>query len=244
MTIYIDADQRLGTWRHIANMGHYAPYEGRARRGDVIIRWGCNHGLHQGTYPQGVKVLNRRIILSKREQGDLLQERGVAIPKIFHSRLSWERDNRPQLLIKPEVGQMGNGIRLIDRPIWRAGNIYQLYIEKQREFRAMMVGNLMAFFMEKHPPRNGDIRWNEHRGSEWTTVPENRDLRRRIKRLGYASLQALDYDFGACDIIMDGQGALYILEVNSRPEFEERNAQRFVNAIQSYLNGGGQDAEG
>jgi glutathione synthase/RimK-type ligase-like ATP-grasp enzyme len=101
----------------------------------------------------------------------------------------------------------------------------------------MMVGELMAFFMEKHAPANGDIRWNEHRGSEWTRVPEDRELRRKVKKLGHEALKAIGYDFGACDIIMDRAGKLYVLEVNSRPEFEERNAERFAHAIASYLGG-------
>lgn len=98
----------------------------------------------------------------------------------------------------------------------------------------MMVGELMAFFMEKMAPQSGDFRWNEHRGSEWRVVPEDRALRRSIKELGFKACKALEYDFGAVDVMKKGC-TFYVLEVNSRPEFGAGNAQRFVHAIHSYL---------
>lgn len=233
MTIYIDADTTKTTWRHIAEAGGYPTYLGRARRGDVVIRWGCNYRRY--TYPEGVRILNPNIILNKIEQGNLFIENNVSIPKIFTTKLSWDRAGNPQLVHKPAIGQMGTGMRLSDRFARGPNVLNQLYIPKQREFRAMMVGNIMAFFMEKLPPANGDFRWNEHRGAEWITVGEERGLRTRVKALGYAGLKAVGYDFGACDIIQAQDGTLYLLEVNSRPEFEERNAARFARAIAMYL---------
>jgi glutathione synthase/RimK-type ligase-like ATP-grasp enzyme len=232
--IFIDVDtEHNTTWQHIATAGNYQRYQGRATPSDITMRWGCNHS--RSRFPEGVRVLNRRIILSKLEQGALFQENNVPFPKVYNSRLSWERDSRPQLLVKPDIGQMGTGVRLISSPRWERDKVYQRYIDKQREFRAMMVGDLMAFFMEKHRPANGDIRWNEHRGSEWTGVGEERGLRPKVKEIGSKAVKALGYDFGAVDIIMDGEGKLYALEVNSRPEFGEVNAQRFVRALEEYL---------
>ncbi len=233
--IYIDADTNLGTWRYIAQAGNYTTFTGTASRGDVIVRWGCNHSRYQGHYPQGVRVLNKRIILGKIEQGHALQDAGVSVPTIYVSRVTWERDGSPELLRKPNIGQMGTGIIRVTRPTFTdTDKLYQKFIGKDREFRAMMVGELMAFFMEKHPPQNGDFRWNEHRGAEWTTVGEERGLRTKIRQTGYAALKAIDYDFGAVDIIMK-DNVLYVLEVNSRPEFGQRNAEHFVRAIQDYL---------
>ncbi len=231
--IYIDVNaERNTTWQHIAEAGGYQHYQGRAVSGDVILRWGCNNS--RSRFPEGVRVLNKRIILSKIEQGALLQENNVPIPKIYNSRLSWERDSRPQLLVKPSIGQRGIGVKLIDNPGWNRDKVYQRYIDKEHEYRAMMVGELMAFFMEKHRPANGDIRWNEARGSEWSSVPENRSLRRTIKELGSRALKAIGYDFGAIDIV-EKDNNFYVLEINSRPEFGQSNAERFVRALEEYL---------
>lgn len=234
MTTHIDFQDRATTGELIRRLGNYTRYQGSASAGDTIIRWGCNR--NRFAFPDTARVLNKHILLDKYEQGILLAEANVILPKIFHVRTQWDRAGRPQLIRKPRIGQMGRGIALTRTPDFeREDTIFQLYIDKQREFRAMMVGELMAFFMEKHPPANGDVRWNEACGSEWTGVPEDRALRVTVKEIGKRALLALEYDFGAVDLIMDMNGAIQVLEVNSRPEFGEGNAQRFVNALTAYL---------
>jgi glutathione synthase/RimK-type ligase-like ATP-grasp enzyme len=233
--IYIDAGEPVETWKHIAKEGGYKHYKGRAEAGDMIIRWGANHCQYVGTYPANVRVLNAKLWLSKVDQARLFEEHDVPMPKVYWSTREWRSDGNPQLIIKPAFGQMGTGIRKIQQPTFRSNDaVYQLYMEKEREFRAMMVGKLMAFFMEKHAPENGDFRWNEHRGAEWTTVGEDPALRKKIRTLGHQALSAIGYDFGAVDIILKDTH-LYVLEVNSRPEFGARNAQCFVRAIAEFL---------
>ena len=237
MTIYIDFQDRATTGELVRRLGNYTRYAGRATTGDTIIRWGCNH--RDGyEFPTNVRVLNQHILLNKFDQAVMLAEATVMLPKIFLVRTQWDRAGRPQLIKKPRMGQGGRGIALTQTPDFRNTDvIYQLYVDKTREFRAMMVGELLAFFMEKHPPANGDIRWNEACGSEWTGVPEDRALRVTVKEIGKRALQAIGYDFGAVDLIMDRNRAIQVLEVNSRPEFGEGNAQRFVNALTTYLQG-------
>lgn len=236
MTIFIDANQELVTWDLIAQAGQFRPYNGRAARNDTVLRWGCNGG--QSTYPEGVRVLNRRIILDKHTQWELMSQGNVPMPKVYTARRQWQDDGFPEALRKPRIGQMGTGIAKITRShTWSPINIYQEYIPKTHEYRAMMVGNISAFFMEKHPPENGDIRWNEHRGAIWTGVPEDGRLRRNVKRIGKKALDALGYDFGAMDVIMAPDGRLLVLEVNSRPEFGRVNAERFARSVLSYLQG-------
>jgi glutathione synthase/RimK-type ligase-like ATP-grasp enzyme len=233
MSIFIDADETLATWKYIADAGGFKLYKGKAQRGDTVIRWGGNHSRYN--YPEGVRVLNSHLVLSKYEQAMLFTANHVSFPTIYMTRKEWEKDGSPNIVIKPYIGQMGTGMRLVGRPDFtKQEQLWQRYIEKDHEYRAMMVKELMAFFMEKHPPTNGDFRWNEHRGAEWTRVPENRTLRNNIRRLAKQALDAIKYDFGAVDIIQK-ENKLYVLEVNSRPEFEKVNAERFARAIHSYL---------
>jgi glutathione synthase/RimK-type ligase-like ATP-grasp enzyme len=234
--IYIDADKNLRTWKHIADAGNFTLYKGQANRGDAVIRWGANHGTYD--YPAGVRVLNPKLCMSKALQGRALENAGVSIPKIYRSTREWRADGTPELIFKPNFGQMGTGIKRVNAPTWDVDGICQLYIDKDREFRAMMVGDIMAFFMEKHPPANGDFRWNEHRGARWSGVPNDDVLRRKARELAYDALKAIKYDFGAVDIILKtrrGGYDLYILEVNSRPEFGPVNAERFARSIIEYL---------
>lgn len=235
--IYLDANPRLTTWQAIANTGGYPLYEGRAEREDIIIRWGCNHSRYAGRYPEGVKVLNPRLILSKIQQSVLFLENDVPTPKTFQTILQWERAGCPELVVKRDIGQMGIGITRTTHPRFYHDKLYQIFIDKDREFRAMMVGNIAAFFHEKMPPQDQNFRWNFHRGAEWTRIPEERGLRGKLKTVGYKALKALDYDFAAVDIIVKGD-ELYVLECNSRPEFGRINAEHFVRALEIYLDRG------
>jgi glutathione synthase/RimK-type ligase-like ATP-grasp enzyme len=233
MKIWIDANKNLTTWKAIATAGNFSLYKGRADPGDVIIRWGANYGRYN--YPAGVMILNPKLILSKAAQGRILMEHEIPIPTIFNTRAEWQQAGRPLVVCKPWHGQGGTGMRLTTAPIFGGKFVIQQYLEKQKEYRAMMVHDILAFFMEKHCPDNGNFRWNEHQGAVWTGVPENNRLRAKIKILGASALNALGYDFGAIDIILYNN-ILYVLEVNSRPEFGPRNAERFVRAIQEFLN--------
>lgn len=237
--IYIDADASNTTWRLIANAGNYQHYQGRAEQGDTIIRFGANHGRYQGNYPAGIRVLNPRLILSKKDQYTAFVNAGVPVPAAFSNRAEWERAGYPRLIKKPEIGQMGTGVARAQHPRFERGTMYQTYIDKEREYRVMMVGrNTIAFLLQKLPPANGDIRWNEHRGSQWARVPEDASLRRRLKEICGRALASIEYDFGAVDVLHHGND-LYVLEVNSRPEFGEINADRFARAVAAYLDAGG-----
>jgi len=235
MAIYLDTNTSLGTWRLIADAGNYEVFRGRAARGDTIIRWGANHGRWQGHYPAGVRILNPRLMLSKIQQAAAFALANVPHPTTYRSRVEWTRAGSPIVVVKPDVGQMGTGVSRTSRPIFPREHLTQEFIDKEHEYRAMMVNDIIAFFMEKHPPANGDFRWNEHRGSEWSSVPENRRLRTNVRDICSRALAAIEYDFGAVDVISRGSN-LYVLEVNSRPEFGETNASRFVHAIEDFLN--------
>jgi glutathione synthase/RimK-type ligase-like ATP-grasp enzyme len=236
--IYIDSNvDNTTTWRLISEAGNYPHYEGTANSGDVVIRWGANHNRFQGHYPEGVRVLNPRLVLSKIAQASLLIRNEVKFPEVFISRIQWEQAGRPKVVRKPDMGQMGTGQVVLTDPYphLHRDKLYQRYIQKDREFRAMMVGELMAFGHQKLPPSNGDWRFNEHRGSEWTRIPDERGLREILRGSGRKACQALEYDFGAVDIMQKGDD-FYVLEVNSRPEFGPINTRHFVHAINQYLN--------
>jgi glutathione synthase/RimK-type ligase-like ATP-grasp enzyme len=163
----------------------------------------------------------------------------VSIPYIYLTHDEWLEAGCPQILQKPEYGQAGRGIKLVEPRAFQYNYIYQKYIPKTREFRVAIVGNIFAYAMEKLPPTDADeIRWNQCRGSEWTQVHDLRSLTPKFVRLGGAGLRALGYDFGGMDIIMDADGTLYILEINSKPGVGEVNSRKLADALKCYIQEG------
>jgi glutathione synthase/RimK-type ligase-like ATP-grasp enzyme len=160
---------------------------------------------------------------------------GVPVPRIYWSKDEWRDDGNPQLILKPEIGEAGVGIKLVSRPVWDYGYILQKYIDKVREFRVTMVDDIFAYAMEKLKPSNNDVRWNSCRGSEWVSVSGLSSLLPKFKRLGTAGLRAIGYDIGATDMMLDGDNNLYIIEINSKPGLGPQNAAKLAAAISEYL---------
>ena len=210
----------------------------RARAGDVILKWGRGYG----GYPNVAKVVNPVICSDKLYQGANIAGAGLPIPKIYRNSTEWQQDGYPDLVYKPREGEGGRGIahstRHTNPPNWgRFEGIYQRYIPKVKEFRAVQIGNLSAYIMEKTPP-HGDssvICWNLHQGSEWRrlyTYPAPlRGIYRDINRLAEQAIIANHYDLAGVDIMQDGEGQLWILECNSRPGLGPDNLRLFVQAF-------------
>jgi len=54
--------------------------------------------------------------------------------------------------------------------------------------------------------------------------------------LAKEAVKALEYDFGAVDIIKDRSGRLYVLEVNSAPHLEDEGIAKYVWRINRWVN--------
>ena len=237
MTIYLDTyDSPTGL--RLLNQGGFTRWsEGsRPSAGDTILRWG--RGI--GGYPERIKVLNPVICSDKLHQGQRIALAGIPIPKIYTSADEWRRDGYPDLVKKPREGECGRGIVLCQRgnnlPGWLYQNIYMLFIDKMREFRAVQVGDLTAYIMEKFPPEGTNpLCWNLHKGATWHRLSSSETaLSRKINNLATQTVNAIRYDFGAVDLIMDHERKLYVLECNSRPGLGPENIVLFINVLKTY----------
>ncbi|NIU83190.1 MAG: hypothetical protein GWN17_05495 [Candidatus Korarchaeota archaeon] len=99
-------------------------------------------------------------------------------------------------------------------------------------------------------PTSEDVRqflpftWNIANGFYYrrSTTPENRarkcrrtPLFGRIEDLGVRAIEALGYDFGAVDIVMDTDRNLYVLEVNSHPALKNDRSKEIYVTVFSQL---------
>ena len=93
------------------------------------------------------------------------------------------------------------------------------YIEKDKEFRVVIMQNRVLFVVEKIPDTTDTIAWNVANGGRFENV-----------RFGDWNLKALDYaikahklaglDYSAVDVITKGD-EVYVLEVNTAPQILE-----------------------
>lgn len=238
MALYLHVS-RSPTGRRLLATGRFTPYERqRLTSNDMIFTWGGD--LIGMSYDlNGARHLNPVLHYDKLEQGTMLLEAGVSLPKLYNSTEEWRRDGYPNLVKKPRNGQGGRGIVLCNRlntPGWRRENIYQLFIDKTKEFRVQQIGQFSAYIMEKFRPEQGNgICWNLDQGAEWNQLTyESRGLRPELTRIAKDTLDAIHYDFGAVDVMADNRSRLYVLECNSRPGLGQENINLFADTMVRY----------
>ena len=229
--------ERSPTGRRLLATGRFTPWTHNVtlNRRDVIFTWGSDLvGIHHDLH--GAKYLNPILCWDKLDQGQRILRAGVSLPKLYYTEEEWRRDRYPDLVKKPRCGQGGRGIVLcnrLNRPGWRYDNIYQLFINKSREFRVQQIGPFSAYIMEKLRPAEGDgVCWNLDQGAEWHRLPPGSGrLQTRLNRIAQNTLRAISYDFGAVDVMTDEEEQLYVLECNSRPGLGSENINLFADTM-------------
>ncbi|MCG6909175.1 MAG: RimK family alpha-L-glutamate ligase [Deltaproteobacteria bacterium] len=132
------------------------------------------------------------------------------------------------VVVKQVSGRQGTGIRLVEDSARaqavianeldrRAGILVQRFIPpaNRRDIRVMVVAGRIAGAMEMKP-RQGDFRANFHLTGESRAVR----LARGHEKLALEATGATGLDIAGVDMIVDGHGRSYIVEVNYSPGFK------------------------
>lgn len=82
------------------------------------------------------------------------------------------------------------------------------------------------------PPRRR--LWVRSRNNGWY-LRHDIDPPETIRPFAISMVKALNYDFGACDILVKDDGSYVALECNKMPGLDEYTLNQYVNAIKSWL---------
>jgi glutathione synthase/RimK-type ligase-like ATP-grasp enzyme len=198
---------------------------------DVVINWGNGKG-NVGIARQINKLSNVQLASNKLSTFIALDRAGVSIPW-FSTNKSEAEDSLYTIISRTNLyGHSGDGIvaGVVNAPL------YVEYINKVAEYRAIVVGNEVVDFKQKKKKRevaHHPTVWNLSGGyimaREGIAKPDGIDV------LAIVAVQALGLDFGAVDIIADGDGVLYVLEVNTAFGLEGTTIQLVGDAIRRML---------
>lgn len=126
---------------------------------------------------------------------------------------------------------------LPDAPLYTRG------IENNGEYRVHVFNGSVILYQKKSrrvdddgvdiPDEDeSDVR---NLASNWIYRTDNLRRLERIEQLAINAVTSLGLDFGAVDIIKDGEGNIYVLEVNSAPGLRnDETARMYTEAITSY----------
>lgn len=206
--------------------GRYIP-----RATDFIINWGS------GTFPtwwphtdrgfDSPRVLNMpgnvANAANKLRTFEILQRAGVSIPEYTTNRDTariWQGDGTVYAR-ETLTGHSGSGIVVIDQSSWytHPAPLYVKGIQNHGEYRVHVVAGRVIDYIKKR--RHNDDRPNQAQSdvrnlaNGWVYSRQNLRRLERVEQLAVRAVSALGLDFGAVDIIMDEEGDVFVLEVNT-----------------------------
>lgn len=202
----------------------------------LLVRWGCR-GRTEGI------ELHRQVNKSAaiRETGDkrgfrekLMRVAPHLVPHSYFSMI--ELPHLKEVVLRTAQHARGKGL-------WKCKGIYQLYntlrqnnlhqgdwyasdyVEKVAEYRVYIMEGRVVKVDNKIPADPKAVAWNTHGGGKF----ENVKWEDWVPLAGEAIKVALEVDnntsldFGGYDVMVDGAGRAYLLEVNTAPSVTPRD---------------------
>jgi len=187
---------------------------------DILIRYGVRP---YGSHVQGdTLILNHNLTINKWDQ--CVKLRGL-VPDVLARPEDGMDTPDDKWIVKPHFSVGGKGIE-----DWNGTNHHGKYLQrrinKAREFRAhgfLWAKDKVPLIQEKTICDRSQLCWNMKKGGSFHYCYQptrgvdklGPELVERIKNITIDALKKLKYDMGGVDLVMDDNGELFILEVNS-----------------------------
>ena len=216
---------------------------------DLYIRWGCTSNLPRGPKQ---RVLNTagaiHRVADKLGFRRILQENGGLCPKTWFSQYEPDLDPRGNhaafpVILRTKTHHQGRGLWKVHNPKWLrnkcdelgAGHYYiNELIDKVAEYRVFVVSGRAVCVAEKTPGNPEDVAWNVAKGGRFDNVRwgnwPTEAVRKSIDAFMLSGL-----DFGGVDVMVDGDGRSYILEINSAPSLTSPYRQQCMAKAFDYI---------
>jgi carbamoylphosphate synthase large subunit len=214
---------------------------------DLLVRWGCTSQL------DSKKTLNKsdaiNLTNNKLESRKLLHNKNISVPKTSQNLM----DIQYPLVVRPVNHSQGKQFyyceNIVDatqaiNKITSLGKAYYIseFIPKVKEYGVFVFNNRVTSMIEKVPKNEAAkeaYAWNVAQGSHtfenvnWDNwhIPSCLESLRAVQELGL--------DFGRVDVIVDSNGKVYVLEVNSAHSLTSDYRQEvFAKCLDYYVGNG------
>lgn len=204
-----------------------------SNRETLIINWGTRHDF--SGYPN---VWNRYLV-NKYNAFRKFRENNVKCPKFWENYDDIFKEGLFPVLGRKFCHKQGNDIIYIGgcESYEEDAKECDFFVElkdKKDEYRVHVVkGNVVTVC--KKVPREGmeqdDMIRSFKRGWKHITYNPNGYMQRPLRELAVKAVEAIEYDFGAVDIIVDNDNVPWVLEVNSAPSLEEIRIKQYAEKI-------------
>lgn len=216
---------------------------------DIIVRWGCTSQFQGRNFLNSVDSIHT--VNNKTSFRSILSEAGLS-PLTFTNQaaaLEFLRANpNKSLIVRPNVHAQGRHLWMVrtpeelNRAIQLAGNNWYAseFINKVSEYRVFVGSGRAVWVARKIPANPNDIAWNVARGGTFENVRWDDWPLKAVKTSIQAFLHS-DLNFGGVDVMIDGAGKCYVLEINSAPSQTSPYRQECVAKYLKYVMENGKD---
>lgn len=214
----------------------------------MIIRWGTTSNLPirgeaniintaEAIHRVGDKAGFRRVLMGYHNAvGPLL------CPQTYFDLVSIAQPDCYPLVVRPRVHAQGKHVYLVSTrqeliaAIDRCGEGWYAskYINKVSEYRVTFVQGRVAWVAKKTPGNPQDVAWNVARGGRFDNVRFD-DWPLKAVKLSREAFMLSGLDFGAVDVMIDGDDQPYVLEINSAPSQTSPYRQECMAKCFDYL---------
>lgn len=236
-----DLADQIGATR-VRPDGNYAP-----RHNDLIVNWGnsripvwINRAIEQGAMLLN-NPLNVARASNKLSTFRALKNAGVPIPE--YTTDPEEALEYPKVIARGVLnGNSGEGITIIDTDSLDRlpdAPLYTKFIPQKAEYRVhVFKGEIISYAKKQredgNPPQDATQEMIRSHGNGWIFRKEGLRRLERVEKIAKDAINALGLDFGGVDVVMDMNGDVFVLEVNTACGIQESTLDAYKNIILEY----------
>lgn len=188
-----------------------------------VIRWGCTANVNAGQIINKAKGIHQ--VADKKDFRLLLDDHDLC-PRTWGSITEFKQDPTAQLwplVVRKARHAQGRNIHLcnnmdeLEIACRKYDNYYIAeYIDKVAEYRVAVVSGRAVWVAQKTPANKNDLAWNVAKGGRFDNVRWS-DWPLKAVRIAIEAYNLTDLTFGGVDVMIDKDGEVYVLEINSAP---------------------------
>lgn len=214
---------------------------------DQVIRWGCTSNVETSRVINTAAAIHK--VSNKKEFRRILDSVELC-PRTYFSTISLEaycdeygNEAVFPVIVRPATHHQGRNFHICNNydeletavSNYEEANYYiSELINKVAEYRVFVVQGRVACVASKTPGNPDDIAWNVARGGRFDNVRWD-DWPLQAVRKSIEAFLLSGLDFGGVDVIVDGEGESYILEINSAPSLTSSYRQDCMSKCLNYM---------
>ena len=204
---------------------------------DIVFRWGCTSNIPgMPLITNNAKAIH--LVSDKSAFRAVLEAEGLCPKTWFRT----DDDITYPCIVRPRYHHQGRNVHYCTDAIELSiacalcGVDYYIseYIDKVAEYRIFVVQGRCVCVAKKTPADENAIAWNVAQGGRFDSVRWS-DWPLKAVKIGIQAFNLSGLDFGGVDVMVDGEGECYVLEINSAPSLTSPYRQQCMAKAFDYI---------